>query len=117
MILQNYWYDNSSVKSNDSHSDETKTIEQTPQIIQNKFTIHNSFDEIVSTLAETLGDKSCHYNHTLGLVYKRMNSDKGWKNLMTRNKTKIKKNIVLKNTNQFKKFVQASNEMYNEKFN
>lgn len=62
-------------------------------------------------------DKSCHYNRTLGLVYQRMNSDKGWKNLMTRNKTKIKKNIVLKNANQFKKFVQTSNEIYNEKFN
>lgn len=36
---------------------------------------------------------------------------------MTRNKTKIKKNIVLKNANQFKKFVQASNEIYNEKLN
>ena len=115
MILQNYWYDNSSVKSNDSHSDETENAEQIPKIVQNKFTVHNSFDEIVSTLAETLGDKSCHYNRTLGLVYQRMNSDKGWKNLMTRNKTKIKKNIVLKNANQFKKFVQASNEIYNEK--
>ena len=117
IILQNYWYDNSPAKPNNNHSDETKTIEQTPQIIQNKFTIHNSFDEIVSTLAETLADKSCHYNRTLGLIYQRMNSDKGWKNLMTRNKTKIKKNIVLKNTNQFKKLVQASNEIYNEKLN
>lgn len=76
-----------------------------------QFTLQNSFDFIVKTLAEAINDRSAHHVYTLSMVYKRMNTTRGWRNQITRKKAKTKKDVVLSNRKQFAKFVAVSNEI------
>lgn len=79
-----------------------------------QFTSEDSFGFIVRTLAEIMKDRSARYAHTLSIVYKKMNSARGWHNQMTRKKAKTKKDVILSDRKQFTKFVLASNEIIKE---
>lgn len=79
-----------------------------------QFTSEDSFDFIVHTLAEIMKDRSAHYAHTLSIIYKKINSARGWHNQMTRKKAKTKKDVILSDRKQFTKFVLASNEIIKE---
>lgn len=83
--------------------------------LETKFTINDDFHDVINTLANVIHDNSGNHAHTYRQVYQRMNTQKGWKNLMTRNKTKLKKNVVLANKKQYKKFIAVSNDIYNER--
>lgn len=80
-----------------------------------QFTLQDSFDFIVHTLAEVMNDRSAHHAHTLSMVYKRMNTTRGWRNQITRKKVKTKKDVILSDRKQFVKFVAASNEIWQER--
>lgn len=79
-----------------------------------QFTSEDSFGFIVRTLAEIMKNRSARYAHTLSIVYKKMNSARGWHNQMTRKKAKTKKDVILSDRKQFTKFVLASNEIIKE---
>lgn len=79
-----------------------------------QFTSEDSFGFIVRTLAEIMKDRSARYAHTLSIVYKKMNSARGWHNQMTRKKAKTKKDVILSDRKQFTKFVLVSNEIIKE---
>lgn len=79
-----------------------------------QFTLQDSFDFIVKTLAEAMNDRSAHHAHTLSMVYKRINTTRGWRNQITRKKVKTKKDVVLSDRKQFAKFVAVSNEIVEE---
>lgn len=83
--------------------------------LETKFTINDDFHDVINTLANVIHDNSGNHAHTYRQVYQRMNTQKGWRNLMTRNKTKLKKNVVLANKKQYKKFIAVSNDIYNER--
>lgn len=79
-----------------------------------QFTSEDSFDFIVHTLAEIMKDRSAHYAHTLSIIYKKINTTRGWHNQMTRKKVKTKKDVILSDRKQFTKFVLVSNEIIKE---
>lgn len=79
-----------------------------------QFTSEDSFDFIVRTLADVMKDRSAHHAHTLSIVYKKINTTRGWRNQMTRKKAKTKKDVILSDRKQFTKFVLASNEIIKE---
>ena len=79
-----------------------------------QFTSEDSFDFIVHTLAEIMKDRSAHHAHTLSIVYKKINTTRGWRNQMTRKKAKTKKDVILSDRKQFTKFVLVSNEILKE---
>lgn len=79
-----------------------------------QFTSEDSFDFIVRTLADVMKDRSAHHAHTLSIVYKKINTTRGWHNQMTRKKVKTKKDVILSDRKQFTKFVLASNEIIKE---
>lgn len=79
-----------------------------------QFTSKDSFDFIVHTLADIMKDRSAHHAHTLSIVYKKINSTRGWHNQMTRKKVKTKKDVILSDRKQFAKFVLVSNEIIKE---
>lgn len=79
-----------------------------------QFTLQDSFDFIVKTLAEAMNDRSAHHAHTLSMIYKKMNSTRGWRNQITRKKAKTKKDVMLSDRKQFTKFVAVSNEIMEE---
>lgn len=79
-----------------------------------QFTSKDSFDFIVHTLADIMKDRSAHHAHTLSIVYKKINTTRGWHNQMTRKKVKTKKDIILSDRKQFTKFVLVSNEIIKE---
>lgn len=79
-----------------------------------QFTLQDSFDFIVKTLAEAMNDRSAHHAHTLSMVYKKINTTRGWRNQITRKKVKTKKDVVLSDRKQFAKFVAVSNEIMEE---
>lgn len=79
-----------------------------------QFTLQDGFDFIVATLAEVMNDRSAHHAHTLSMVYKKINTTRGWHNQMTRKKAKTKKDVILSDRKQFTKFVLASNEIIKE---
>lgn len=83
--------------------------------LETKFNINDDFENVINTLANVIHDNSGNHTHTYRQVYQRMNTQKGWRNLMTRNRTKLKKNVVLANKKQYKKFIAVSNEIYNER--
>lgn len=79
-----------------------------------QFTSEDSFDFIVRTLADVMKDRSAHHAHTLSIVYKKINTTRGWRNQMTRKKAKTKKDVILSDRKQFTKFVLVSNEILKE---
>lgn len=79
-----------------------------------QFTLQDSFDFIVHTLADVMKDRSAHHVHTLSMVYKKINTTRGWRNQMTRKKAKTKKDVILSDRKQFAKFVLVSNEIIKE---
>lgn len=79
-----------------------------------QFTLQDGFDFIVATLAEVMKDRSAHHAHTLSIVYKKINTTRGWHNQMTRKKAKTKKDVILSDRKQFAKFVLVSNEIIKE---
>ena len=79
-----------------------------------QFTSEDSFDFIVHTLADVMKDRSAHHAHTLSMVYKKINTTRGWHNQMTRKKAKTKKDVILSDRKQFTKFVLVSNEILKE---
>lgn len=79
-----------------------------------QFTSEDSFDFIVRTLADVMKDRSAHHAHTLSIVYKKINTTRGWRNQMTRKKAKTKKDVILSDRKQFTKFVLVSNEIIKE---
>ena len=79
-----------------------------------QFTSEDSFDFIVHTLADVMKDRSAHHAHTLSIVYKKINTTRGWHNQMTRKKAKTKKDVILSDRKQFTKFVLVSNEIIKE---
>jgi prophage antirepressor-like protein len=79
-----------------------------------QFTSEDSFDFIVHTLADIMKDRSAHHAHTLSIVYKKINTTRGWHNQMTRKKVKTKKDVILSDRKQFAKFVSVSNEIIKE---
>lgn len=79
-----------------------------------QFTLEDGFDFIVATLAEVMNDRSAHHAHTLSMVYKKINTTRGWRNQMTRKKAKTKKDVILSDRKQFTKFVLVSNEILKE---
>lgn len=79
-----------------------------------QFTLQDSFDFIVHTLADVMKDRSAHHVHTLSMVYKKINTTRGWRNQMTRKKAKTKKDVILSDRRQFAKFVLVSNEIIKE---
>jgi prophage antirepressor-like protein len=79
-----------------------------------QFTLEDGFDFIVATLAEIMKDRSAHHAHTLSMVYKKINTTRGWRNQITRKKVKTKKDVILSDRKQFAKFVAVSNEIMEE---
>lgn len=79
-----------------------------------QFTSEDSFDFIVRTLADVMKDRSARHAHTLSIVYKKINTTRGWRNQMTRKKAKTKKDVILSDRKQFTKFVLVSNEILKE---
>jgi prophage antirepressor-like protein len=79
-----------------------------------QFTSEDSFDFIAHTLADVMKDRSAHHAHTLSMVYKKINTTRGWRNQMTRKKVKTKKDVILSDRKQFTKFVLVSNEIIKE---
>lgn len=79
-----------------------------------QFILEDSFDFIVHTLADVIKDRSAHHAHTLSMVYKKINTTRGWHNQMTRKKAKTKKDVILSDRKQFTKFVLVSNEILKE---
>lgn len=79
-----------------------------------QFTLEDGFDFIVATLAEVMNDRSAHHAHTLSMVYKKINTTRGWRNQITRKKVKTKKDVILSDRKQFAKFVAVSNEIMEE---
>lgn len=70
--------------------------------------------EVIAPLVAKYNDKTFNSAKTYGKVYAMMNTDRGWKNLMTRNKCTSKKQVLLKNEKKFMQFKACVEQLLSE---
>lgn len=75
------------------------------------FTVKDSVDEIVSSVADFRNDTTKTLLSTYKLIYSKMNTPHGWKCAMSRHRKHTKKSLIESVPNQKKKFVDVCNEI------
>ena len=89
----------------------TQAVTSDSDIVVRKFTINDSVEEVINGVAEIIGDKSKNKLTTMRKIYAQITTQRGWKNLLTRNRCNSKKELVAKVEKYHKKFINVCNNM------
>lgn len=93
-----------------------KTINKTVRKSSNttSFTLEDSVDSMVSTIASVTGDKTVNNWKTYKTIYERITTKSAWKRLCTTHKCANKKEVIMTDVKYKKLFVKISNEIMSE---
>lgn len=89
----------------------TQAVTSDSDLVIKRFTVNDSVEEVINGVAEIIGDKSTNKLTTMRKIYAQITTQRGWKNLLTRNRCNTKKELIAKVEKYHKKFINVCNNM------